>query len=404
MSACSDSDTARESYDEFCSEGTACTETDDTRVAEIRRIPKPKFYMKIFAAKEEDKRLIADTRQELSRVLKGQDDRLAVIVGPCSIHDVETAVEYGRLIKLAREKYGKDLLIIMRVYFEKPRTTVGWKGLINDPEKDGSFDIETGVRMARQLLLRLAELRVPAATEFLDVIMPQYIADLISWGTIGARTTESQVHRELASGMSMPIGFKNGTSGNTQVAVEAIIASSREHSFLSVDKTGVASIVRTKGNEDCHVILRGSSNSTNYDAASVAETRAMLVSKGIENRIMIDCSHGNSFKKHEKQIVAASDIAKQVAAGSDAIGLVMIESNINEGSQTYTNAENAQFGVSITDACVGWTDKTLSEQDLRAITHINDAPEGENSTVAILDILAAAVRQRRAKLASEGAF
>ncbi len=401
MNADTDGRAPSESYDKFCDTGVACTETDDTRVLEIRRIPKPKHYMTMFAAKDEDKKLIADTRDEVSRVLKGDDDRLVVVVGPCSIHDVEMAVDYARLIKMAREKYGKDLLILMRVYFEKPRTTVGWKGLINDPDKNGSFKIETGVRMARQLLLRITEMGVPAATEFLDVIMPQYLADLISWGTIGARTTESQVHRELASGMSMPMGFKNATSGNTQVAVEAIIAASREHSFLSVDKTGDAAIVRTKGNDDCHIILRGASASTSYDAASVAAAWDMLQSKGIENRIMIDCSHGNSYKKHDKQIIAARDIAQQVAGGSDAVGLVMIESNINAGAQSYTNAQEAQYGVSITDACVGWGSSSMDEVTVRALTELGEPAEDENSTLAIFELLAQAVRDRRVARAAQ---
>ncbi|MBR5887535.1 MAG: 3-deoxy-7-phosphoheptulonate synthase [Akkermansia sp.] len=346
--------------------------TDDVRVTDIRPLISPAILMQDFPASHEASKVVYDARQEFRRILKKEDDRLAVMVGPCSIHDTVAAIDYAGRLAEARKKYGEDLLLIMRVYFEKPRTTVGWKGLINDPFMDGSYNINSGLRMSRGLLLRLAEMGVPAATEFLDVITPQYISDLIAWGAIGARTTESQVHRELASGLSMPIGFKNGTTGCVQIAVDGIVSSAHPHCFLSVTKQGVSAIVSTSGNDSCHIILRGSTDGPNYSAEDVAAAWEIQQKSGINNRIMIDCSHGNSHKQWERQHEVAKSVAAQLAAGDDHIGAVMIESNIYSGNQKCVNRESLRYGVSITDACVDW--------------------EG---TLAILDTLAEGVRARR---------
>jgi 3-deoxy-7-phosphoheptulonate synthase len=347
--------------------------TDDVRLTGIRPLISPAILMEDFPASDEATRMVFETRRAFQDIIHGKDDRLAVIVGPCSIHDTKAAIEYAGLLAQAAGKYEKDLLLIMRVYFEKPRTTVGWKGLINDPFMDESYNINSGLRMSRGLLLRLAEMGVPAATEFLDVITPQYISDLIAWGAIGARTTESQVHRELASGLSMPIGFKNGTTGCVQIAVDGIVSSAHPHCFLSVTKQGVSAIVSTSGNDSCHIILRGSTAGPNYSAEDVANAWAIQQKSGINNRIMIDCSHGNSRKKWQEQHVVAESVAAQLAAGDDHIGAVMIESNINSGNQKCDGVTPLQYGVSITDACVDW--------------------EG---TLDILDTLAAGVRARRA--------
>lgn len=344
--------------------------TDDVRITDIRPLISPAILMQDFPASPEAQKMIFDTREEFRRILKKEDDRLAVMVGPCSIHDTVAAIDYAGRLAAIREKYEKDLLLIMRVYFEKPRTTVGWKGLINDPFMDESYNINSGLRIARGLLLRLSEMGIPAATEFLDVITPQYISDLIVWGAIGARTTESQVHRELASGLSMPIGFKNGTSGCVQIAVDGIVSAAHPHCFLSVTKQGVSAIVSTTGNDSCHVILRGSSQGTNYSSEDIAATWAIQQKAGISNRIMIDCSHGNSHKQWQQQTAVAEDIAAQLARGEDNIGAVMIESNINSGNQKCV--QPLEYGVSITDACIDW--------------------EG---TVHMLDILAEGVRARR---------
>lgn len=347
--------------------------TDDVRITDIRPLISPAILMQDFPASHEVGKVVYDAREEFQRILKKEDDRLAVMVGPCSIHDTVAAIDYaGRLVE-ARKKYAEDLLLIMRVYFEKPRTTVGWKGLINDPFMDGSYNINSGLRMSRGLLLRLAEMGVPAATEFLDVITPQYISDLIAWGAIGARTTESQVHRELASGLSMPIGFKNGTTGCVQVAVDGIVSAAHPHCFLSVTKQGVSAIVSTSGNDSCHIILRGSADGPNYSAEHVAKAWEIQQQSGINNRIMIDCSHGNSHKRWQDQHLVAESVAAQLAAGDDHIGAVMIESNIYSGNQSCDGNGALQYGVSITDACVDW--------------------EG---TVSMLDTLAAGVRARRA--------
>lgn len=346
--------------------------TDDVRVTGIRPLISPAILMQDFPASNEASKVVYDARQEFRRILKKEDDRLAVMVGPCSIHDTVAAIDYAGRLAEARKKYEKDLLLIMRVYFEKPRTTVGWKGLINDPFMDGSYNINSGLRMSRGLLLHLAEMGVPAATEFLDVITPQYISDLIAWGAIGARTTESQVHRELASGLSMPIGFKNGTTGCVQIAVDGIVSSAHPHCFLSVTKQGVSAIVSTSGNDSCHIILRGSTEGPNYYPENVAAAWEIQQKAGISNRIMIDCSHGNSHKKWQEQHLVAESVAAQLAAGDDHIGAVMIESNINSGNQKCDSRQDLKYGVSITDACVDW--------------------EG---TLAILDRLAAGVQARR---------
>lgn len=346
--------------------------TDDVRVTDIRPLISPAILMQDFPASHEASKVVYDARQEFRRILKKEDDRLAVMVGPCSIHDTVAAIDYAGRLAEARKKYEKDLLLIMRVYFEKPRTTVGWKGLINDPFMDGSYNINSGLRMSRGLLLHLAEMGVPAATEFLDVITPQYISDLIAWGAIGARTTESQVHRELASGLSMPIGFKNGTTGCVQIAVDGIVSSAHPHCFLSVTKQGVSAIVSTSGNDSCHIILRGSTEGPNYYPENVAAAWEIQQKAGISNRLMIDCSHGNSRKKWQDQHLVAESVAAQLASGDDHIGAVMIESNIFSGNQKCDSRQNLKYGVSITDACVDW--------------------EG---TLAILDTLAEGVQARR---------
>ena len=300
--------------------------------------------------------------------------RLVVVVGPCSIHDPHAALEYARRLQAVRERFADTLEIVMRVYFEKPRTTVGWKGLINDPHMDGSFKINDGLRTARELLMNINELGLPAGTEYLDVISPQYIADLVSWGAIGARTTESQVHRELASGLSCPVGFKNGTDGNVKIAVDAIKAASQPHHFLSVTKGGHSAIVSTAGNEDCHIILRGG-KAPNYDAASVQEACDAISKSGLAARLMIDASHANSSKKHENQIPVCEDIGRQMAAGDNRIVGVMVESHINAGRQDHvqgTPVSDLAYGQSVTDACIGWDD-----------------------SVKVLETLADAVRKRR---------
>jgi len=312
--------------------------------------------------------LITHTRQTIHKIMAGKDDRLLVVIGPCSIHDPSAALEYARRLKAQRDKYKDTLEIVMRVYFEKPRTTVGWKGLINDPYLDQSFRIDEGLRMARQLLIEINRLGLPAGSEFLDVISPQYIGDLISWGAIGARTTESQVHRELASGLSAPIGFKNGTDGNIRIATDAIQAAARGHHFLSVHKNGKVAIVQTNGNKDCHVILRGG-KAPNYDAASVAAACKELAEAKLPPTLMVDCSHANSSKQYEKQLTVARDIASQIAAGSRSVFGVMVESHLNAGAQKFTpgkdDAAALEYGKSITDACLGWDD---SVQGLQALS------------------------------------
>jgi len=336
------------------------SQTDDQRIKDITVLPPPEHLIRFFPISGTPvEGLISRTRQTIGQIMAGRDDRLLVIIGPCSIHDPAAAVAYGRRLVELRERYADSLEIVMRVYFEKPRTTVGWKGLINDPYLDESFRIDEGLRMARQLLIDINRLGLPAGSEFLDVISPQYIGDLISWGAIGARTTESQVHRELASGISAPIGFKNGTDGNIRIATDAIQAAARGHHFLSVHKNGQVAIVQTQGNQDCHVILRGG-KAPNYDAASVQAACDDLSKAGLPPTLMVDCSHANSSKQHRKQIDVAQDIAAQIAGGSRQVFGVMVESHLVEGAQKFTpgkdKVEALAYGQSITDACLGWDD------------------------------------------------
>ncbi len=338
------------------------SQTDDERIKDITVLPPPEHLIRFFPIRGTPvESLISNTRQNIQRIIAGQDDRLLVVIGPCSIHDPAAAIEYARRLKEQRTKYADTLEIVMRVYFEKPRTTVGWKGLINDPYLDESYRIDEGLRMARQLLIEINRLGLPSGSEFLDVISPQYIGDLISWGAIGARTTESQVHRELASGLSAPIGFKNGTDGNIKIATDAIQAAARGHHFLSVHKNGQVAIVQTNGNKDCHVILRGG-KAPNYDAASVALACEDLQGAGLPQTLMVDCSHANSSKQHEKQSDVARDIASQVAGGSRSVFGVMVESHLEDGAQKFNpgkdKPQDLRYGQSITDACLGWNAST----------------------------------------------
>jgi 3-deoxy-7-phosphoheptulonate synthase len=352
--------------------------TDDLRIREIKELLSPSHVLGEFPITERAARNVYETRQAIHRILHGADDRLLVIMGPCSIHDVKASKEYAGKLKEAKERLAADLLVVMRVYFEKPRTTIGWKGLINDPNLDGTFRINDGLCIGRKLLLDLNELGMPAGSEFLDMITPQYIADLISWGAIGARTTESQVHRELASGLSCPVGFKNGTDGNVRIAIDAIRAAQAPHHFLSVTKEGSTAIVSTAGNEDCHVILRGGRR-PNYDAANVDAAGKTLAEAGIPARLMIDFSHGNSAKEPERQIDVGREVAAQIAGGDGRIFGVMVESHLKAGRQDLVPGKALVYGQSVTDACIGWEDSR-----------------------ALLDTLADAVRQRRLKAAAEG--
>jgi len=345
--------------------------TDDLRITAMSEVVPPVQLHQDLPVTDAVSRLIFDTRTAIHNILFGRDDRLLVVIGPCSVHDPEAAIEYAGRLAALREELADDLLVVMRVYFEKPRTTVGWKGLINDPDLDGSFQINKGLHIARKLLLDINGLGVPAATEFLDLITPQYIADLISWGAIGARTTESQVHRELASGLSCPVGFKNATDGTLRVAVDAVRAASQPHNFLSLTKAGHSAIFATSGNEDCHIILRGG-REPNYDAAHVAEAVKELQAAGVQDRLMIDFSHANSRKEYARQIEVGENVAGQIAAGNGHIMGVMIESHLKAGRQDVEPDKPLEYGVSITDACIGW-----------------------ESSDALLRDLADAVRQRR---------
>jgi 3-deoxy-7-phosphoheptulonate synthase len=342
------------------------SETDDQRIKDITVLPPPEHLIRFFPIRGTPvERLISDTRRAIHNIMAGSDDRLLVIIGPCSIHDPVAALDYARRLKEVRTKFEGTLEVVMRVYFEKPRTTVGWKGLINDPYLDESFRIDEGLRIARNLLIDINRLGLPAGSEFLDVISPQYIGDLIAWGAIGARTTESQVHRELASGLSAPIGFKNGTDGNIRIATDAIQAAARGHHFLSVHKNGQVAIVQTNGNRDCHVILRGG-RSPNYDAPSVATACKALQEAKLPPVLMVDCSHANSNKEHRRQFEVARDIAGQVAGGSRSIFGVMIESHLKDGAQKFTPGKDdpqaLEYGKSITDACLGWEESTQALQ------------------------------------------
>jgi 3-deoxy-7-phosphoheptulonate synthase len=338
------------------------SETDDERIKDITVLPPPEHLIRFFPISGTTvESLITHTRKSIHNIMAGKDDRLLVVMGPCSIHDPAAALEYARRLAEQRKKYAGTLEIVMRVYFEKPRTTVGWKGLINDPYLDETYRIDEGLRIARQLLIEINRLGLPAGSEFLDVISPQYIGDLIAWGAIGARTTESQVHRELASGLSAPIGFKNGTDGNIRIATDAIQAAARGHHFLSVHKNGQVAVVQTKGNKDCHVILRGG-KTPNYDAASVAAACKELEASKLPATLMVDCSHANSSKQHEKQRDVARDIAAQIAGGSRHVFGLMIESHLKPGAQKFTpgkdDARTLEYGKSITDACISWEDST----------------------------------------------
>ncbi len=329
--------------------------TDDLRIREIKELVTPASVMQEFPLSENAAKLTYETRQAIHRILAGEDDRLLVIIGPCSIHDPNAAMEYAKNLKIEKDRLGSDLLIVMRVYFEKPRTTVGWKGLINDPHLDGSFRINDGLRLGRRLLLELNDLGVPAGVEFLDMISPQYIADLVSWGAIGARTTESQIHRELASGLSCAVGFKNGTDGNLRIAVDAIRTSQQPHHFLSVTKSGHSAIVSTIGNKDCHVILRGGRH-PNYDAANVDAACKELMGGNLPEKVMIDLSHSNSQKQFQRQIEVGRNVAEQLTKGDRRIFGVMIESHLKPGRQDLIPGKDLTYGQSITDACIGWED------------------------------------------------
>jgi len=350
-------------------------EIENINVLDFDPMPSPEEIHARVPLSEKAARTVMQGRDALRNILERKDHRLFVVVGPCSIHDYDAAIDYATRLAALRRELAGELAIVMRVYFEKPRTTVGWKGLINDPRLDGSFRINEGLRLARRILLEVNELELPAGTEYLDMITPQYIADLISWGAIGARTTESQVHRELASGLSCPVGFKNGTNGDVRIAVDAIKAASAPHHFLSVTKGGHSAIVHTGGNEDCHIILRGG-KAPNYDSASVEATCRELAHAGLAARVMIDCSHANSEKKHERQADVAANVAAQVAGGDTRIIGVMIESHLNPGRQDLKPNEALEYGVSITDACIGW-----------------------DTTVETMRKLADAVRSRRLALA-----
>ncbi|NCG03048.1 MAG: 3-deoxy-7-phosphoheptulonate synthase [Actinomycetales bacterium] len=339
-------------------------QTDNLRISEIKPLISPAVLSHHLPVSDNASKLVATARQDCEDILKGKDDRLLVIVGPCSIHDPGAAIEYATRLKEVASLYTDELLVVMRVYFEKPRTTVGWKGLINDPHLEGSFDINQGLHIARELLIELAEMGIPAGTEFLDTISPQYYADLITWGAIGARTTESQVHRELASGLSMPVGFKNGTGGSIQIALDAIQASAGQHHFLSVTKQGVTAIVATKGNDACHIILRGSSKGPNYDPESIADVTSQLEAAGLPASVMLDCSHGNSLKDYRNQPVVAQSLCEQISEGNKAITSVMVESNLVEGAQKLEGSlADLTYGQSVTDGCIGWqtTENMLDE-------------------------------------------
>ena len=330
--------------------------TDDERIENIVPLPPPENLIRFFPIQGTPvEALIADTRRKLRQILLGKSDRLLVVIGPCSIHDPGAAIAYAEKLFHERTRHQEDLEVLMRVYFEKPRTTVGWKGLINDPYLNGSFRINEGLRIARDLLVRINQAGVPAGCEFLDVISPQYIGDLVSWGAIGARTTESQVHRELASGLSAPVGFKNGTDGNVRIAVDALLAARQKHHFLSVHKSGQVAIVQTRGNEDCHIILRGGKQ-PNYDAGSVAAACEELARAKLPERLMIDCSHANAGKQYQRQAAVAADVAGQLAAGERRIVGAMVESHLVEGRQDLSPGKPLRFGQSITDACLGWED------------------------------------------------
>ena len=337
--------------------------TDDLRILDIKPLASPAQVMGDLPASDAIGALVSDSRQTIHRILHGDDDRLVVVIGPCSIHDPVAAMDYARRLAAQRDRFAGQLEIVMRVYFEKPRTTVGWKGLINDPHLDGTFRIDEGLPLARKLLLEVNALGVPAAVEFLDVTTPQYLADLVAWGAIGARTTESQIHREMASGLSCPIGFKNGTDGNLRIAVDAVKAASQPHHFLAIGKDGRAAIAATRGNDDSHVVLRGG-KAPNYDAAGVAAACAELASSGLRQSLIIDVSHANSLKKPENQPAVARDVAGQIAAGDQRIVGVMVESHLVAGRQDLVPGQSPTYGQSITDGCIDWDTSVEVLEDL----------------------------------------
>lgn len=350
--------------------------TENTRIRSIRAVSTPAQVQSELPLSEAAAQTVVQTRREIQDVLAGRDGRLLVVVGPCSIHDPAAALEYAGRLKALREQLKKNLLIVMRVYFEKPRTTVGWKGLINDPDLNDGYDIDRGLRIGRKLLLDLNDMGIPAGVEYLDILTPQYLSDLVSWGAIGARTTESQLHREMASGLSCPVGFKNGTDGSVKVAVDACLSARSPHRFLSLTQDGAISIFETAGNADCHIILRGGSSGTNYDAASVEAASAAMRKSGLEPQIMIDFSHANSSKQHRRQLVVGQDVGEQIAGGDTRIVGVMIESHLVEGRQDIGPPSTMTYGQSVTDACIHWDD-----------------------SVEVLRGLAGSVSQRRERLA-----
>jgi 3-deoxy-7-phosphoheptulonate synthase len=354
--------------------------TDDVRITGLQEVLPPKVLHDEFPLDEQASETVYHARDAIHNILRGDDDRLVVVVGPCSVHDPDAAREYSSKLKVLLQELSADLCIIMRVYFEKPRTTIGWKGLINDPDLDGSFKINKGLRLARQLLLDLAVEGIPVGTEYLDLISPQYVADLISWGAIGARTTESQGHRELASGLSCPVGFKNSTDGGFKIAIDAVKAASNPHVFMSLNKDGHSAIFSTKGNHDCHIILRGGKQ-PNYDAASVQDAAEQLEKYGLRTSMMVDCSHANSMKDYHQQVDVCNNIASQVANGENRIMGVMLESHLVEGRQDVIDGQPLTYGQSVTDACISW----------------------ENTEVCLRD-LAHAVRQRRDIKAQQAAL
>ena len=356
---------------------TSKPNTDDVRIREIKELVPPAHVFREYPLSNRAAQTTYAARQAIHRVLHGADDRLLVVIGPCSIHDYDLAMDYAKKLAKEAERFAEDLIVVMRVYFEKPRTNVGWKGLINDPRLDNTFRINEGLRLARRILLEINELDLPCATEFLDTITPQYTADLIAWGAIGARTTESQVHRELASGLSCPVGFKNGTDGNMRIAVDAIRSANSPHHFLSVTKSGHTAIVSTMGNEDCHVILRGGKE-PNYDAASVDAACAEIARSGLAARLMVDFSHGNSRKQFKLQMEVCDSVAEQISGGEERIMGVMVESHLVEGRQDLSPDKPLTYGQSVTDACINWDD-----------------------SVAVMEKLAAAVRARRLAEAAE---
>jgi 3-deoxy-7-phosphoheptulonate synthase len=356
-------------YHEPNEDAPLATRVDDVRIRDVRPLISPALLQYELAITEPVQAFVEESRKQIAAVLRGEDKRLVVVVGPCSIHDSAQAMEYAHHLQALAPELSNDLLLVMRVYFEKPRTTVGWKGFINDPRLDGSFRINEGLRRARELLLSIAQLGVPAGTEFLDLLSPQYVSDLISWGAIGARTTESPSHRQLASGMSCPIGFKNGTDGSVQMAADALVACRSPHAFLGMTKMGQAAIFETTGNGDCHIILRGGSRGPNYSAADIEAACATLRKAGVSERVMVDCSHANSAKKYERQIEVARELGAQIAGGEQRIFGLMIESNLKPGKQDLKPGVAPEPGVSITDGCIGWEQTEAVLRDLAKAAH-----------------------------------